>query len=169
MSSKSGQRLSVQSSSICFGITASVWVCMYEYLFSPKAYHDMLHGNNMDELHGSVARLHDKRAEMRERLINSIADVKRLGKRDPRILRSRVAAIRRLKAQLDRMDVSIGAIENNIDQVLTLNGRWVYSSFVRTYYTYSVVFFRSCTLTSQRISWNPSESPLQPSSLLGRL
>lgn len=100
----------------CFSIISSLWVWLYEQLV-PDAYYSTAHGHNVDELHKSVARLHDKRRDLHSRLVSWIADARRC-RRDPKVFRNKVYSIRRLKSQLDKMDSCIATIESNLDQVL---------------------------------------------------
>lgn len=112
----SARQRAVESHGTCFSIISSLWVYLYEQLV-PDAYYSTAHGHNVDELHRSVARLHDKRQDLHSRLVTWVADARRC-RRDPKVFRNKVYSIRRLKSQLDKMDSCIATIESNLDQVL---------------------------------------------------
>lgn len=102
----------------CFDLLAGLWVFMYERSV-PHAQKEVEQNCLLDDLHASTQRLKTRRDEIQSRVRQQVLEAKRVqARRDPRAFRNRMIGIRRLRTQVDRIDTSIMAIENNVDEIV---------------------------------------------------
>lgn len=112
-----GRQVSSPSAS-CFDLFAGLWVFMYERSV-PHAQKEVEQNCLLDELYASTQRLKTRRDEIQSRVRQQILEAKRIqARKDPRSFKNRMVGIRRLRSQVDRIDTSIMAIENNVDEIV---------------------------------------------------
>lgn len=95
-----------------------MWVFLYEKSV-PQAQREVEQHILLDSLYTTIHRLKVRREDIHSRLRNQVLEAKRIqARRDPRSFKVKMTNVRRLRIQLDHIDSSITAIENNVDEII---------------------------------------------------
>jgi hypothetical protein len=102
----------------CFDVIAGVWVYMYERNV-PQAQKEAQQNLLLDDLQASTTKLKLRRTDIHVRMKQYMQEARVLNaKKDTKAFKNKMFHIKRLRAQVDRIDTSISTIEANIDEII---------------------------------------------------